>query len=105
MRLDADEFIRRSLLHVLPRGFTRIRHYGLLASRCRAAKLARCRQLLAQPDPEPFKPESVPEMMLRLTGKDITVCDKRGHGPLWQIPVPKASPKTAWRTPGPRPPP
>ena len=33
MRLDADEFIRRFLLHVLPRGFTRLRHYGLLANR------------------------------------------------------------------------
>ena len=46
MRLDADEFIRRFLLHVLPRGFTRLRHYGLLANRCRARKLAVCRDLL-----------------------------------------------------------
>ena len=58
MRLDVDEFIRRFLLHVLPRGFTRLRHYGLLANRCRARKLARCRALLAQPDPEPREPET-----------------------------------------------
>ena len=41
MTLDADEFIRRFLLHVLPDGFHRIRHYGFLANGRRAAKLAR----------------------------------------------------------------
>ena len=49
MTLPAEEFIRRFLLHVLPTGFQRIRHYGLLANRSRQAKLARCRQLLAVP--------------------------------------------------------
>jgi hypothetical protein len=47
MTLDADEFIRRFLLHVLPDGFQRIRHYGFLGHRYRQAKLALCRQLLA----------------------------------------------------------
>jgi hypothetical protein len=47
MRLDIAEFIRRFLLHVLPTGFRRIRHYGLLANAHRAAKLAQCRGLLA----------------------------------------------------------
>jgi len=46
MTLDADEFIRRFLLHVLPDGFQRIRHYGFLSHRYRQAKLALCRQLL-----------------------------------------------------------
>jgi hypothetical protein len=46
MTLDAVEFLRRFVQHVLPKGFTKIRHYGLLASRHRAAKLRRCRQLL-----------------------------------------------------------
>ncbi len=46
MALDAVEFIRRFLLHVLPKGFVRIRQYGLLANRCRAEKLARCRELI-----------------------------------------------------------
>ena len=46
MTLDAEEFIRRFLLHVLPDGFQRIRHYGLLGHRYRQAKLALCRQLL-----------------------------------------------------------
>jgi putative transposase/transposase-like zinc-binding protein len=49
MTLAADEFIRRFLLHVLPKGFQRIRQYGLLGNRSRAVKLARCRQLLAVP--------------------------------------------------------
>jgi putative transposase/transposase-like zinc-binding protein len=51
MVLDADEFIRRFLLHTLPDGFHRIRHYGFLANGHRAAKLALCRKLLAVPPP------------------------------------------------------
>ena len=85
MRLGAEEFIRRFLLHVLPRGFTRLRHYGLLANRCRARKLALCRGLLGQPAPEPPEPETAQEMMLRLTGIDITVCRQCGEGTLRQI--------------------
>ena len=51
MTLDAHEFIRRFLLHVLPKGFHRIRHYGLLASAGRKANLLRARALLAVPEP------------------------------------------------------
>jgi len=51
MMLAIDEFIRRFLLHVLPRGFHRIRHYGLLASGGRRDNLARARELLAAPPP------------------------------------------------------
>ena len=52
MTLTPDEFIRRFLLHVLPKGFHRIRHYGLLASANRKANLVCARKLLAAPDPE-----------------------------------------------------
>ena len=52
MPLAADEFIRRFLLHILPSGFMRIRHYGLFANRHRKAKLAKCRAALNQPEPE-----------------------------------------------------
>jgi hypothetical protein len=45
--LRAEEFLRRFLLHVVPTGFVRIRHYGLLANRTRQAKLTRARQLVA----------------------------------------------------------
>jgi hypothetical protein len=46
MTLEAEEFIRRFLLHVLPEGFQRIRYYGFLANRYRKQKLAHCRELL-----------------------------------------------------------
>ena len=52
MTLDADEFIRRFLIHVLPDGFHRIRHYGLFANGRRADNIARARQLLNVPDPQ-----------------------------------------------------
>jgi hypothetical protein len=53
MTLAPHEFIRRFLMHVLPKGFHRIRHYGMLASANRAANLARARELLALPPPLP----------------------------------------------------
>lgn len=53
MTLGGVEFLRRFLLHLLPAGFVRIRHFGFLANRCRRQKLARCRQLLAAEQPEP----------------------------------------------------
>jgi hypothetical protein len=53
MTLAAEEFIRRFLRHVLPKGFQRIRHCGFLANCCRARKLALCRHLLRMPLPDP----------------------------------------------------
>jgi hypothetical protein len=57
MRLATGEFIRRFLIHVLPKGFHRIRHYGLLANGNRADNVAKARELLAVPmpvaEPEP----------------------------------------------------
>jgi hypothetical protein len=53
MSLDPHEFIRRFLLHTLPDGFHRIRHYGFLANGLRAQKLALCRKLLDAQPPEP----------------------------------------------------
>jgi len=47
MTLAAEEFIRRFLLHVLPKGLVRIRYYGWMANRCRNERAARCRALLA----------------------------------------------------------
>ena len=51
MTIDATEFLRRFLRHVLPKGFVRIRHFGLLANRHRAAKLHLCRRLLEANEP------------------------------------------------------
>ena len=85
MRLHADEFIRRFLLHVLSFRFTRIRHYGLLSNRDRNKKLAACRALLGQDQPQTPQPETPPIMMLRLTGIDITKCPCCKQGILVQI--------------------
>lgn len=83
MTLKAEEFIRRFLQHVLPPGFTRIRHYGLLAPRYRASKLARCRALLAATPPPP--PRSKQALLAELTGDNdcCPVCGQ-GHWRLYQ---------------------
>jgi len=47
MAVSADEFIRRFLLHILPKGFVRIRHYGVMANYNRSEAIALCRKLLA----------------------------------------------------------
>ena len=77
MTLAADEFIRRFLLHILPEGFQRIRYYGFLANRCREHKLARCRQLLAMPQPEPPDDHATADyrdQYRELTGTSLTEC-------------------------------
>ena len=58
MTLDVDEFIRRFLIHVLPDGFHRIRHYGLFANANRAANIALARRLLGVPEPQPSSRDS-----------------------------------------------
>jgi len=79
MTLDADEFIRRFLLHVLPDGFQRIRHYGFLGHRYRQTKLALCRKLLgmvlpvADPAPLQHKPD-YRDLYEKLTGKSLREC-------------------------------
>jgi hypothetical protein len=80
MMLDVDEFLRRFLLHVVPRGFMRIRHFGLLANRTRCATLARCRQLLGQPSPPPLIVEPAATLVLRLTGLDLSRCPLCSEG-------------------------
>ena len=65
MTLDAHEFMRRFLLHVLPLGFHRIRHYGLFASATRKANIARVREWLAvsPPPPDPVETEEPPAQL------------------------------------------
>ena len=62
MTLEAGEFIRRFLMHVLPGGFHRIRHYGLFASAVRAQNIERARQLLAKHEAERSRPEAESEI-------------------------------------------
>ncbi|MGH6693313.1 MAG: IS91 family transposase, partial [Gammaproteobacteria bacterium] len=59
LTLDVDEFLRRFLLHVLPKRFVRIRYFGLLAARCRTHDLATCRAALATAPPPPPDPSVV----------------------------------------------
>ncbi|MCL4552973.1 MAG: IS91 family transposase [Candidatus Marsarchaeota archaeon] len=81
MTLEADEFIRRFLLHILPDRFMRIRHFGFLANRSKKQNLSLCRQLLGL-SPEIPKPpvKTVCELMLELTGSDPTKCPQCARG-------------------------
>jgi hypothetical protein len=72
--ITAVEFIRRFLLHSLPSGFVRIRHYGFLANRNRMTNLKAIRRRLKLPPPPAKVAASLEQMMLQLTGTDITTC-------------------------------
>jgi Putative transposase len=87
MRLDAQEFIRRYLLHVLPNGFMRIRHYGLLGSRSKHRNLAQARSALNLPQPEaaPAAPETLEALWLRIARVDIHRCPHCASGRLLRI--------------------
>lgn len=99
--LPAEQFIQRFLLHIVPKGFVRIRHYGILASRNVGTKLAKARRLLDAIDPEsPSKSPSKPpeprprtwqEWMLKLTGIDVTCCPRCKQGKLVRRPLPQAT--------------
>jgi len=83
MTLDADEFIRRFLLHILPDGFTKIRYYGLLSNRNRKRLIAQCRNLLGVPQKEQQEhtpKEGWEETLLRITGIDVRICPKCRQG-------------------------
>jgi len=79
MALAPEEFMRRFLLHVLPSGFHRIRHYGLLANAGRRANLARVRALLDVPLPEPVSDETAvtpaPTFVCRCCGATLRVVE------------------------------
>jgi len=90
--LTASEFIRRFCLHVLPTGLMRIRHFGFLASRCKTAMLAQCRQSLGVPKPQPQPTKTAAQWMLALTGTDIEACPRCGHRPLQSIELPPVKP-------------
>jgi hypothetical protein len=87
LRLEALEFIRRFLLHVLPDRFVRIRHYGLLSNRGHKKKLCRCRTLLGtvtKEGPEGSPQESWEDLLSRITGIDPRVCPFCGQGKMIQ---------------------
>lgn len=87
LALDAVEFIRRFLLHTLPRRFVRIRHFGLLANACRKDKLARCRELIGCDAPVPDAPEDAGD-------EDTTLCPKCQDGHLLRLELKPSSTRT-----------
>ncbi len=99
MTLAAAEFIRRMLLHVLPPGFHRIRHYGFLADRARQRKLAECRRALCAPPP-PAPQQDAPSTDYRdryeaLTGRSLRQCPRCHAGNM----QPADHPAGAWACP------
>jgi Putative transposase/Transposase zinc-binding domain len=81
MTLEAHEFIRRFLLHILPDGFMRIRHFGFLANRAKQQALAQCRKLLNLDPALLQRPvESAKKLLLKITGVDLTRCPCCGEG-------------------------
>lgn len=87
MTLKITEFIRRFFLHVVPKKFMRIRHYGILGNRCKGKLLELCRQLITGKKPEEIKETCEDkkekkwfEILQELTGKDPRVCPVCGVG-------------------------
>ena len=96
MTLEANEFIRRFLMHVLHKGFRRIRHFGFLANSCCFQKLALIRAALAIPNPEPrAKPKDYRDRCALLTGKRLDICPCCGgrmvDADSWRHPSPPRS--------------
>lgn len=79
MNLGAHEFINRFVQHILPERFVRLRSYGILSTRNRPAKLARCRELFKTPTPEPVQ-RNWKELLAELTGRAIDACPTCKHG-------------------------
>ena len=89
MRVSADEFIRRFLLHALPPGFQLIRYYGFLANCRRAARLELCRRLLATPTADLLpRATDYRDFYLELTGKNLRLCPRCGIGVLIRLTLP-----------------
>lgn len=83
LTLEGVEFIRRFLMHILPKGFIKIRHYGLLANRNKKTKLKLCRKLTGSLTYKPkFEGLKTIEILCMLVGRDVTVCPVCGKGKL-----------------------
>lgn len=109
--IPAQEFIRRFLLHTLPSGFSKIRHYGLLAPSNVNTKLPQAQRLLQethpptsrndQPETSIQDPTGAPwqKVLFELTGIDMNRCPVCGQGPMLREPIPKACPESHAREP------
>lgn len=101
MILDANEFIRRFLIHVLPDGFQRIRYYGFLSNAHRTSKLALCRELLAMQPAAPVAPRlpaDYRDQHETLTGVSLRICPHCRRGSMLVVEV---IPRPSLRQPAP----
>ena len=98
MTLDAHEFIRRFLLHVLPDGFMRVRHFGFLANRSKKQALAQCRKLLKLDPALPEIPkQSAIDLLRELTGIDLSRCPRCQKGTMIVVgELPRTSSSPRW---------
>ncbi|MCB2342496.1 IS91 family transposase [Clostridium estertheticum] len=83
MTLTVEEFMRRFFMHVLPRKFIKIRHYGILSNRNRSTKLQKCKKLTGAVQSKSENSNvklSAAELLLKLTGIDINICSCCGKG-------------------------
>ncbi|MCK4817226.1 transposase, partial [bacterium] len=87
MSLDAFEFIRRYLLHVLPTGFFKVRYYGILASRNLKTKLKRCKTLLKVRLSKSAEKLNWKELFFQITGIDLSLCPKCKVGRMIRLPL------------------
>ncbi len=77
MTLSSDEFIRRFLIHILPNGFMKIKHYGLLGNRNKTTQLKLCKRLTHTSFIIKEKASTL-ELILRITGIDVSKCSNCG---------------------------
>ena len=97
LTLGAESFIRRFLLHVLPKKYVKIRHYGLLSAAHATTTLEKARALIEQGQPsrkeassveaDPFEELSWKELMRLLTGEDLSLCPRCGQGRMVPVPL------------------
>jgi len=88
MTLDTEEFIRRYLMHVLPKGFRKIRFYGYLSNRCKKTALSILRNELHMPGRKNIlEGLSAAQVLCVLYNKDVSVCPKCGSKRLIQYPI------------------
>ena len=74
VRLEGTEFVRRFMLHILPTGLKRIRHYAVLANACKGKKLALARAALSMPAPNPLALESAMQFLRRISSIEALQC-------------------------------
>ena len=91
MIVSGEEFIRRFLIHVLPKRFMKIKHYGLLSNRNKSLKLALCKQL-TNTTVSPKERVSTIDLILKITGSDLSKCPKCGSNNLRSVPIGKSPP-------------